>query len=138
MAEQDNGDPIKRYTASLSQGERREFARALLAESPTAGPSRQVGFRLLWASRLLFVAVLAIYWSWRSFAAASLPRLLLGVWLPGAVVLFPNELSRAVGRLGVTTRIDQPSPPRIALAFAWFILALPLLASLARSLLRAA
>ena len=138
MPEQGDGDPIRRYVASLSQGERQEFARALLAESSTTGPGRQVGSRLLWASRLLFVAVLGVYWSWHGFAAISLPRLLLGLWLPGAVAIFPNELSRAVGRLGATTRIDRPSAPRIALALAWFILALPLLASVARGLLRAA
>jgi len=46
------------------------------------------------------------------------------------IVWFPNQASRATGRLSIGEVVRRPSPPRLVLLFAWILLLLPLCVSL--------
>jgi len=86
-------------------------------------PGRPVPPRILLLSRLSGVAVAVGYFV--VFDVHPL-RLIVFLFLPLAIVCFPNRMASATGRLTVAQRVDRPSPPRPLLVLAWALLLFPL------------
>jgi hypothetical protein len=128
-------DAMRRYSAALSPNERTELARTLIEASSATGlasAGRAVPNSLVWISRIGSLAVASYYWYLTGFVQHSLLQLALSLFLPIAVVWFPNQLARATGRLGVSPKITIASPPRAVLALGWVILLVPIVARAVR------
>jgi hypothetical protein len=131
MTAKKSEDAIRKYMESATPEEQRQLADAFLdSKSRASTPEhKEVPRRFVVASRILSLisislVLMSIEWN------ADDARWVIGMCFVGALAWFPNEISRATGRLGIGTPIRRPSNPWVVLFLAWIFLLLPIVASI--------
>jgi hypothetical protein len=119
----------RKYVESLTPEERAEYTRVMLAsaaEEPGDTGAPKVPPTTLLVSRFASGALLVSYLVITDWAAVNLLEMLWDFILPMAVVWFPNQLERAIGRLRISRRIRKVSSPWPLLILGWIMLLIPI------------